>query len=271
MLHVIWDTRGYFFWLLVVSALCALLERLRPWRTSQKLFRRQLGQDVFWLFFNGHFAGILLAHVAASLFAWAIPAVQRLESLRLVAASPWAVRFLVFLVLKDFLDWSIHNLLHRVPWLWEFHKVHHSIEELDWIGNFRFHWMELVVYQGLTYLPLVTLGAGSSVILAVAVFSTIVGHLNHANLNLTWGPARFLINSPRMHVWHHDLRWPASRPYGVNFGVVLSAWDWLFGTAYWPSPHEAPDLQPSQLGFPGMAEYPRSLFGRLFYPISRLW
>jgi sterol desaturase/sphingolipid hydroxylase (fatty acid hydroxylase superfamily) len=131
--------------------------------------------------------------------------------------------------------------------------------------------MEIVVYQGLTYLPLVTLGAGSSVILAVAVLSTVVGHLIHANLNLTWGPARFLINSPRMHVWHHDLQWPASRPHGVNFGIVFSAWDWLFGTAHWPSPHEAPDLQPSHLGFPGMAEYPRGLFGRFFYPISRLW
>jgi len=271
VLQVIWDTRGYFFWLLVVSALCVLLERLRPWRKTQRLFRRQLGQDVFWLFFNGHFAGIFLAQVATFLFAWAIPAVQRLESLRLVGGSPWAVRFLVFLVLKDFLDWSIHNLLHRVPWLWEFHKVHHSIEELDWIGNFRFHWMEIVVYQGLTYLPLVILGAGSSVILAVAVVSTVIGHLNHANLNLTWGPARFVFNSPRMHVWHHDLHWPASRPYGVNFGIVLSTWDWLFGTAHWPSAHEAPDLQPSQLGFPGMAEYPRSLWGRFFYPISKLW
>jgi len=59
MLQVIWDTRGYFFWLLVVSAFCLVLERIWPWRKQQKMVRRQFVQDLFWLFFNGHYAGIL--------------------------------------------------------------------------------------------------------------------------------------------------------------------------------------------------------------------
>jgi sterol desaturase/sphingolipid hydroxylase (fatty acid hydroxylase superfamily) len=50
-------------------------------------------------------------------------------------------------VLKDFLDGRSTISCTGMPWLWEFHKVHHSIEELDWIGNFRFHWMEIVVYK----------------------------------------------------------------------------------------------------------------------------
>src|SRR5262245_35567420 len=116
MLQVIWDTRGYFFWLLLVSALCAALERVRPWRADQAAFRRQFGQDVFWLFFNGHFAGILVARVAAFLFVGGVPLVETLRSVRLIGASPWWVQFLVFLVLKDFLEWCVHNLLHRVPW-----------------------------------------------------------------------------------------------------------------------------------------------------------
>jgi hypothetical protein len=74
-----------------------------------------------------------------------------------------------------------------------------------------------------------------------------------------------------MHVWHHDRQWPAARPHGVNFGLVLSAWDWLFGTAHWPSREEIPGLQPRNLGFPGMTEYPRDLLGRFLHPISRLW
>src|SRR5262249_37816387 len=159
-------------------------------------------------------------------------------------------------------------LLHRVPWLWEFHKVHHSIQELDWIGNFRFHWMEIVVYQGLTYLPLMILGAGDGVVLAVAVVSTLIGDLNPANLDISWGPLRFALNSPRMHVWHHDLEWPADRPHGVNFGIVLSAWDWIFGTAHWPSAGQSPGQQPRELGFPGIAGFPRGLLGRLLYPVS---
>ncbi len=45
-----------------------------------------------------------------------------------------------------------------MPWLWEFHKLHHSIERLDGIGNFRFYWAEIVVYKTLSYLPLVIIG-----------------------------------------------------------------------------------------------------------------
>jgi sterol desaturase/sphingolipid hydroxylase (fatty acid hydroxylase superfamily) len=271
MLQVIWDTRGYFFWLLVVSALCATFERIRPWRADQRMVRRQFGQDLFWLFFNGHFAGILVARFAAFLFAGFVPVLEPIRSVRLIGPSPWWVQFLVFLIMKDLLEWCVHNLLHRVPWLWEFHKVHHSIEELDWIGNFRFHWMEIVVYQGITYLPLVILGARNDVILAIAVASTLIGHLNHSNLNLSWGPLRFLVNSPRMHVWHHDLEWPVDRPNGVNFGIVLSAWDWLFGTAHWPNRAAAPEQQPRGFGFRGMSGFPRSLVGRFFYPLSRIW
>lgn len=137
MLQVIWDTRGYFFWLLVVSLICWTLERIVPWRSDQKAFRDQFGQDLFWLVFNGHYAGLLLAYVAG----WVLQSTRQIlegtpfpsrDSINLLShSSPW-LQFLVFLVVKDLLEWGIHNLLHRIPWLWEFHKLHHSIKELDW-------------------------------------------------------------------------------------------------------------------------------------------
>jgi sterol desaturase/sphingolipid hydroxylase (fatty acid hydroxylase superfamily) len=270
MLQIIWDTRGYFFWLLVVSALCLILERIHPWRARQRLFRRQFAQDLFWLFFNGHYLGILLAYVSAFGLGWAFPFLDRAKSPRLLAATPLIVQFVVFFVIKDLFEWAIHNLLHRAPWLWEFHKLHHSIEEMDWIGNFRFHWMEVIVYQSLLYFPLAVMGVDARVVLAIAVVSTLIGHLNHSNLRLSWGPLRYLLNSPRMHVWHHDHDWPADRPRGVNFGVCLSTWDWLFGTAYWPTEmHGEPAEQPARLGFHGIEQFPRSLIGRFCYPLTR--
>lgn len=270
MLQMIWNTRGYFFWLLIVSVLCLLLERIRPWRTRQKLLRRQFLQDLFWLFFNGHYAGILFAHAAAFLFAWAMPGIDRARSLNLLSAEPAWVQFVAFFLLKDFLEWGIHILLHRVPWLWEFHKLHHSIEELDWIGNFRFHWMEIIVYQGLMYFPLVILGVDGGVILVIAVVLTLIGHLNHSNLDISWGPLRYVINSPRMHVWHHDRDWPDNRAFGLNFGIALSIWDWLFGTAYWPDRETSPEQQPRRLGFEGIERFPRALTARFFYPLTKL-
>jgi sterol desaturase/sphingolipid hydroxylase (fatty acid hydroxylase superfamily) len=172
----------------------------------------------------------------------------------------WA-QFIVLLVLKDFLEWGVHNLLHRVPWLWEFHKLHHSIEDLDWIGNFRFHWGEVVVYKTLSYLPLVVLGVDHRVLLAIAVLWTVMLDLNHANLRFSWGPFRYLLNSPRMHVWHHDVVQHGRG--GQNFGQVLSVWDWIFGTVYWPSDRD----EPERLGFAGMEAYPGSVPRRLVYPL----
>ncbi len=265
MLHIIWDTRGYFFWLLLVSLFCWALERLAPWRKEQKAWRKQIGQDFFWLVFNGHYAGILLAYLSnwvaqqfnEMFLHWHLPAP---ESLQFLTSSPWWIQFTVFLVFRDFLEWCVHNALHRVPWLWEFHKLHHSIEELDWIGNMRFHWMEIVVYKTLTYLPLVMLGVSGGVILPIAIVTTLIGHLNHSNLNLSWGPLRYLINSPRMHVWHHDLILRGQ--HGKNFGIVFSLWDWIFGTAYMPREGG----QPARLGFEKMEEFPAKLLPRLAYP-----
>lgn len=267
MLHIIWDTRGYFFWLLVISIAVAVLERIRPWRKGQKFFRREFFHDLFWLFFNGHYFAVLFAYIAARLTAWILPAIEVAKEWNLLAGWPVLGQVLVYFLLKDFLDWCVHNLLHRVPFLWEFHKLHHSIVEMDWIGNFRFHWMEIVVYQGLTYFPLVILGVDPLVILLVAIVATLIGHLNHSNLDITWGPLRYLFNSSRMHIWHHMHDLPHGYQRGVNFGISLSLWDWIFRTAYWPTVEESPEQQPDRLGFPGMEEMPRSLTGRFILPL----
>tara|TARA_Y100001960_G_C14721513_1_gene852648 strand:- start:62 stop:715 length:654 start_codon:yes stop_codon:yes gene_type:complete len=150
-----------------------------------------------------------------------------------------------------------------MPWLWEFHKLHHSIKELDWIGNMRFHWMEIVVYKGITYLPLVLLGVDGKVILWVAVVGTLIGHLNHSNLNIGWGPLMKIINSPRFHVWHHDVVLHG-KAAGQNFGILFSLWDWIFGMAY-----RSEEEQPPELGFAGIERFPTRLVGRFVYPFFK--
>ena len=268
MLSHLLDVNGYLFWLLVISLGCWLLERLAPWRSEQRWLRDQIGQDGFWLVFNGHYAGVMLAATGGWLLGLAVRGpggslLSGAESLGLLASQPVWVQAVAFLVGKDFLEWCVHRLLHRVSWMWEFHKLHHSIVELDWIGNMRFHWMEIVFYGCLTYLPLVVLGIRGDVMLRVAVVATLIGHLNHSNLKISWGPLRYVLNSSRMHVWHHDFE--LHHRYGQNFGVVFSLWDWLFGTAYLPPEPE----QPERLGFRGIGAFPRGLLGRLVFPLRR--
>ncbi len=267
MITILWNTRGYFFWLMAISLFCWILERVMPWRPGQKAFRKEIGQDFFWLIFNGHYFGLLSAFMISGFIGQMgrvfpqgqIPSPNQIQ---LLGGTPIEFQFAAVLVLQDFLEWCVHNLLHRLPWLWEFHKLHHSIQELDWIGNMRFHWMEIVVYKSLTYLPIVMLGVHPDVILWVAIVSTLIGHLNHSNLNLDWGIFRYVINSPRFHVWHHDVILRGD--CGKNFGIVFSVWDWLFGTAYLPS-----EGQPARLGFEGMEKFPKGLWQRFVYPLFR--
>ncbi len=77
------------------------------------------------------------------------------------------------------------------------------------------------------------------------------------------GPLRFLFNSPRMHIWHHD----ASDEGGVskNYGIVLSLWDWIFRTVHWPENRE-----PERLGYPDDNEMPQTFGGQVLWPLTRL-
>jgi sterol desaturase/sphingolipid hydroxylase (fatty acid hydroxylase superfamily) len=258
---------SYTFWLLVVSSFCMLAERLRPWRGNQRAVRPQLAQDVFWFVFNGYLATFvfrgILQHIEWSLrTTFTTWSGLSLHDLRMLSPLGLTAQVLAVLVISDFIEWFVHNALHRWGPLWAVHRVHHSITVMDWIGNFRFHWGEILLYKSVKYLPLAILGARAEAILIAAVFATLMGNLNHSNLNISWGPFRYLLNSPRMHIWHHDKN--PEKPAGVNFGVVFSIWDWLFGTAYMPSDAAQPDA----LGFRNMEHVPTGLLARFFLPMA---
>jgi sterol desaturase/sphingolipid hydroxylase (fatty acid hydroxylase superfamily) len=231
---------------------------------------------MFYLVFNGHWLGALLSHPEAygrvknafdSLLSQ-IPApgaadtMQQFFYLEAIAAWPLWGQFLLIFFVKDFLEWSVHNLLHRTPWLWEFHKVHHSIHDMDWVGVMRFHWMEKIVYDSFKYLLLVPLGIAPAVLLWLAVFGTFWGFYNHANVRVRLGPLRYIFNSPQMHIWHHAKADPAT-PHLCNFGINLSLWDYLFGTVYWPADREAPN----DVGFDGDEEFPRDAIRQELWPL----
>jgi len=256
----------YWHWLLGVSLFFVVAERLLPAREKQPTLRPQLLNDLFYLVFNGHFYAVLAGGATGAVALWVrdwlAPLLPFATESSALGRLPWAAQFVIYLVLSDFLQWCVHNLLHRVPLFWQFHKVHHSVQRMDWIANFRFHWMELVIYRSLLYVPLALLGGSGTALFAVAVFATFWGHFNHANLRIGIGPLGYVFNSPRMHLWHHD----ASSEGGVakNFGIVLSLWDWLFGTAYWPR-----DRAPERIGYPGDQEMPRDLTRQLTFPILK--
>ncbi len=258
----------YYFWLVFISLGCLLLERLKPWRPKQEVIRKGFVQDLFWLVFNQQYVGWMLALGVVklvslfddSLVGIGLPAISEFQ---LIADWPLYWQFLLAFVLKDFIEWNVHRLLHTVPWMWEFHKLHHSIEDMDWLGAFRSHWGEHVIHRMVSFIPLVILGTNSVALFVIAVAGTLIQEISHANLRQDWGVFRYVINSPRFHSWHHDVKMYGKG--GQNFAVNLAIWDWLFGTAYWPEDAE----QPKRFGFSGMKRYPENLIGRLLHPFIK--
>ncbi len=295
---------NYFFWLLLVSLFFFIIEVAAPWRKKQAAFRKDFWLDFFYMFFNFFLFSLLIYNAASdvvvNLFKDGLAAIgiTNLVALEVQTWPVWGHLILGFFV-RDFVQWWIHRLLHKSPTLWEFHKVHHSVEEMGFAAHLRYHWMENIVYRTLEYIPLALIGVGLRDFFVIHIFTLAVGHYNHSNITVSGritggvfgalvglavatsysfalatflgiviasaiGGAlllaplmKYLFNSPEMHIWHHAYDLPEDRQTGVNFGLTLSVWDWIFKTAYMP--HDGRDIR---LGFPGVENFPKDFVGQ---------
>ena len=260
---------NYIFWLFILSVLVTIFEVLWPAREQNKI-RKWLWSDYIYLVFNGHLLGPLLYaitsyHIVPHLdILLAKYGLKEILYFNAVESWGWGLILQSFfgLLILDFVQWLVHNTLHRVSFLWEIHKVHHSVKdgEMDWIVSFRFSWLEPVIYKIAMYTPAMWFGFAPEALFFHAVFGTLIGHLNHANLNWDYGPFRYIFNSPRMHLYHHAYDAPAP---GQNFGIILSCWDWLFGTCH------LPDEPCPKIGFPGVDDLPNDFFGQVAWPLPQ--
>ncbi|MEN7549657.1 sterol desaturase family protein [Rapidithrix thailandica] len=262
--------KNYFYWLLAVSLFFFLLELLRPWRKGQAKFRKDFWLDFFYMFFNFFLFSLLIYNAATEVLVnFFNKALSQVGMTNLVAieVSSWPVwgQLLSLFVVRDFIHWWVHRLLHRNRYLWEFHKVHHSVEQMGFAAHLRFHWMETVVYRSLEYIPLAMIGFGIDDFFIVHIIALSIGHFNHANFTFSLGPFKYLFNNPAMHIWHHAYYLPEKHKYGANFGLSLSIWDYLFGTAYLPK-----SGRNVRLGFPGMEDFPHSFWKQAIYGFRKL-
>lgn len=315
--HPSWH--NYFYWLLMVSAFFFGLEIIKPWRKNQPILRKDFWLDFFYMFFNFFLFSLIIYNAASDvvvhLFNYGIKSISGFD---LQKSNPlnnmpiWSV-FLVGFIVRDFVQWWTHRLLHRFEWLWQFHKVHHSVEEMGFAAHLRYHWMETIVYRTIEYIPLALLGIGLYDFFIIHIFTLAVGHYNHSNFHVSGrvtgmilggligiaayfgiaditfleafsvqvkvlavlglilaggfilGPImKVVFNSPEMHIWHHVYELPENRRYGINFGITLAIWDYIFRTAVIPK-----DGRDIKLGFPGVEDFPKDFIGQSFYGIKK--
>lgn len=260
---------NYFYWLVGVSLIFFLVEIFAPWRKDQPVLRKDFWLDFFYMFFNFFLFSLIIYNAASNVVVHffnsilASIGITNIVSFEVMSWPLWAHLVLGFVV-RDFVQWWTHRLLHRVPWLWEFHKVHHSVEQMGFAAHLRYHWMENVVYRTLEYIPLALIGIGLRDFFIIHIFTLAVGHFNHSNFRINLGFLKYLFNNPQMHIWHHAYDVPKEHPNGVNFGITLSVWDYLFNTAY--IPYEGRDIR---LGFKGIEKFPKRFIPQNIHGFAR--
>lgn len=188
--EVPWYTN--FFWgIIVISLLAWMLEIFFPWRKDQAIFRKDFWLDAFYIFFNFFIFTIVVSGVYKILEMLFLKAGISIESLSLIDVSglPIWAQLLVFFLILDFVQWFTHILLHRYDFLWQFHKIHHSVKEMGFAAHMRYHWMENVLYKPLKNFGVMLLGGFEPEQAYVVHFAAItIGHLNHSNIKITWAP-----------------------------------------------------------------------------------
>ena len=219
-----------------------------------------------WIHFTCFLISSIFAIIISGVYEWIGVLFNEIgvtsKSFTILSISPWPkwIQLLVFFVILDFVQWFTHVLLHKYEFLWRFHKVHHSVKEMGFAAHLRFHWMENILYKPLKTFAVMILGGFEPEQAFIVHFIAItIGHLNHANIRITWGwPFKYIFNNSVMHLYHHVKALPEERLQGINYGISLSIWDYLFKTNYIPE-----DSGTIELGFPEEESFPKRFFGQI--------
>jgi len=261
--------------------------RLRLKVLLRALFPRRLLRspshqaDVFYLVFNVFAYGIV--------FGWAIMSYQFVSNAiigGLVAVfgptapsvpgfvSRAVITLMLFLA-YELGYWFNHWLSHKVPFLWEFHKVHHTAEVLTPLTNFRVHPVYGWIFANIiAFSVAVANGLGNymfgdtayqyalsdtNIILVLFIHAYV--HLQHSHMWISFrGALGRIFISPAHHQVHHS---GDPKHFNKNFGSCLALWDWMFGTLYVP----AKEREPLVFGFPDHPDA-HTVKGELVDPFS---
>lgn len=143
---------------------------------------------------------------------------------------PIALKILLAILALDATAYAAHVALHRMPWLWRIHAVHHSDQDFDCTTGLRFHPVEALLTLAVRLALITALGIPIIAVVVFEVWAIMAAFYTHANVKIPIEldkATRKLLVTPNMHRIHHSTTLLDNMS---NFGVVFSLWDRLFST-----------------------------------------
>jgi len=217
-------------WALAFLPIMLLLERWRPADPNQPVFSPGLLVDSLW-FLAFPVLGIWLPDAFERLLNTSFGSALAGFRLHALTTLPLYVQLLLVILVADFLAWFGHLVRHKIPVLWEFHKIHHSQVQLNYFSTRRLHPLDLFAQSLVRFLPWTLLGMSVALpaFLIWTTFLRLFEMFVHANFRTNLGVLRYVFVTPQTHRIHHSMR---PEHIDKNFGDFLSIWDFIFRTQW---------------------------------------
>ncbi|MCL6415168.1 sterol desaturase family protein [Aestuariirhabdus sp. Z084] len=233
------------------------LEKLFPKYRDQVILRKEWDLDFLYFCINHLLISVLLliGNFVISKMDWAVS--SSLQSG--IQSLPFLLQLGVVVLVADFILYWEHRTFHEVKYLWPFHAVHHSVESMDWLAGSRSHIGQTIIERTLVMVSLYLIGVEKEVLDAYVAFAALQAIVIHCNMNIPWGPLKYIVVTPQYHHWHHSSEAPA---IDTNYAAHTPLFDRLFNTYHMPTEH-----WPAHYGT--TKRLPRTFFGQLLYPFRR--
>lgn len=144
--------------------------------------------------------------------------------------APFWVKFAIAFILLDYSNYLWHIVLHKLPFMWRFHLVHHTDLDLDVTTAFRFHFGELIGSVFFRGAAVLLIGASPLMVLIFEIVFEAATQFHHTNMKLPFKVEKtlnLLFVTPRMHGIHHSM---VKRETDSNFSTIFSFWDRIHKT-----------------------------------------
>lgn len=232
------------------------LEKLFPKYANQVIFRKEWDLDFLYFCVNHLLISVLLliGNYFVAKLGWV--ASETLQTT--IHNFPFIIQLLLVLLLADFILYWEHRGFHEIKRLWPFHAVHHSVETMDWMAGSRSHIVSTIVERTMVMVSLYLIGVDKTVLDVYVTFAALQAIIIHCNMDVPWGPLKYIFVTPQFHHWHHSSEEPA---IDTNYAAHTTLFDRLFNTYHLPGNH-----WPAQYGT--TKRLPRSFLAQFTYPFS---